>query len=297
MGKTDLCLSLAGFLHSPIISADSRQMYRDIPVGTAAPTPEQLKQVKHFFIGNLALDQYYSAATYEEECIGLLDTLFESHDTLLMTGGSMMYIDAICKGIDDIPTISEDIRQEIRERYERVGLDAMAAELKLLDPEYWAQVDLKNPKRIIHALEICYMSGGTYTALRKGIRKERPFRIVKIALNRDREELFSRINSRVDAMMANGLWEEAEKVYPFRHLNSLNTVGFKELFDLMDGALTPEGKPQTMEYALDKIRRNTRVYAKKQITWFKRDPEVKWFHADAHQEIMDHILGSIGQKE
>lgn len=293
MGKTDLCLSLAGFLHSPIISADSRQMYRDIPIGTAAPTPEQLNQVQHYFIGNLALDQYYSAATYEEECLRLLEQLFQTHDTLLMTGGSMMYIDAICKGIDDIPTISDDIRQEIRERYEKVGLDAMAAELKLLDSEYWAQVDLKNPKRIIHALEICYMSGGTYTALRKGIRKERPFRIIKIALNRDREELFSRINRRVDLMMQNGLWEEAQRVYPYKHLNSLNTVGFKELFDLMDGALTPEGKPQTMQYALEKIRRNSRVYAKKQITWFKRDTDVTWFHADARKEITEYILGHL----
>lgn len=289
VGKTSLCLDLAGRFQSPIISADSRQMYADIPIGTAAPTAEELSRVRHYFIGNLGLEDYYSAARYEEEAMELITELFRTHDTLIVTGGSMMYIDALCNGIDDIPTVTEDIRQDLLERYRNEGLENLAAELRLLDPDYYAQADIRNPKRILHALEICYMTGKPYSSFRKGRNKERPFRIIKIGLNRPREELYERINRRVDMMVSNGLIEEARRVYPKKGLNSLNTVGYKELFSWMDGDPTPQGGEWTLEFALDKIRQNSRIYSRKQMTWFKRDEKITWFHPDQQEEIINHI--------
>ena len=282
VGKTDLCISLAQRLGSPIISADSRQIYRDIPIGTAAPTPEQLQQVHHYFVGTLALTDYYSAARYEAEAVRLCDELFTTHDVLLMTGGSMMYIDAVCKGIDDIPTVDDETRRYMLEHYEKEGLEALCGELRLADPEYYKIVDLKNPKRVIHALEICYMTGRTYTSYRTNSVKERPFDIVKIGLTRDREELYARINRRVDLMMEQGLEEEARRVLPLRHLNSLNTVGYKELFNYFDGTWM-------LPFALDKIRQNSRIYSRKQITWFKRDTDIRWFHPDDVVAIESYI--------
>lgn len=278
VGKTDLSLTLAKRYQSPIISCDSRQIYATLNIGTAAPTPEQLQQVKHYFIGTLQPTDYYSAAQYETDAMKLLEELFVSHDTLIMTGGSMMYIDAICKGIDDIPTVDAETREHMMQHYQEAGLEALCKELKLLDPEYYNIVDLKNPKRVIHALEICYMTGKTYTSFRTQSSKQRPFRIIKVGLTRDREELYDRINRRVDMMIEEGLEEEARRVYPLRHLNSLNTVGYKEIFNYFDGEWT-------LPFAIEKIKQNSRIYSRKQMTWFKRDTEITWFHPEQQKEI------------
>lgn len=273
VGKTELSLSLAKLLSSPIISADSRQIYKTLSIGTAAPTEEQLREVKHYFVHQLELDEYYSAAQFESDVLSLLKEHFETHDYALMSGGSMMYIDAVCKGIDDIPTISDDVREMLRERLAQEGLDALKAELRIIDPEYYAIADLKNPKRIVHALEIYYQSGMPFSRLRTNTQKERPFRIVKIGLTRSRELLFQRINQRVDEMMQQGLMDEVRSVYPLRHLNSLNTVGYKELFKVLDGEWE-------LSMAVERIKKNTRVYAKKQMTWFKHDTDIHWLNLD-----------------
>lgn len=282
VGKTDLSIKIAKKYGSPIISADSRQLYSDLKIGTAAPTEEYLKRVKHYFVGTLKLTDYYSAAQYESEVISLLEELFKTNNTILLTGGSMMYIDAICKGIDDIPTVDNETRQMMMEKYEKEGLERLCAELKLLDPEYYSIVDLKNPKRVIHALEICYMTGKTYTSFRTGNRKQRPFDIIKIGLCRDREELYDRINKRVDIMIKDGLVDEVKSVYQYKNLNSLNTVGYKEIIQYLEGNCT-------LEYAIEKIKQNSRIYSRKQMTWFKRDNEIKWFHPDREDEIMEYI--------
>lgn len=282
IGKTELSLRIAEEFDTDIISSDSRQLYADLKIGTAAPTPEQLVRVAHHFVGTLQLTDYYSAAQYETEVLRLLDDLFRTKDTVVMTGGSMMYVDAVCKGIDDIPTVDAETRKTMLERYEAEGLETLCAELKLLDPEYYSIVDLKNPKRVIHALEICYMTGKTYTSYRTQQKKERPFRIIKIGLTRDREELYERINRRVDLMMEAGLLEEAKAVYPYRHLNSLNTVGYKELFKHLEGEWE-------LPFAIDKIKQNSRIYSRKQITWFKRDEEIRWFHPEKETEILAYL--------
>lgn len=282
VGKTDLSIHIAQSLPAEIISADSRQMYADLKIGTAAPTLKQLGQVPHHFVGHLQLTDYYSAARYEEDAIKCLSTLFLSYDNALLTGGSMMYIDAVCNGIDDIPTVDEETRTFMIERYHNEGLEVLCNELRLLDPEYYRIVDQKNPKRIIHALEICHMTGKTYTSFRTQTRKERPFRIIKIGLHREREELYERINRRVDIMMQQGLLEEARNVYEYRQLNSLNTVGYKELFKHFSGEWE-------LEFAIDKIKQNSRIYSRKQMTWFKRDKDIIWFHPDQEKEIMEFI--------
>ena len=282
MGKTELSLSLAEELNTCIISADSRQLYADLKIGTAAPTTSQLSRVKHYFVGTLSLTDYYSAAQYEAEVMQLLDSLFSSHHTILLTGGSMMYIDAVCNGIDDIPTVDAETRQLMRHRYETEGLEQLCSELRLLDPEYYRIADLKNAKRIVHALEICYMTGRTYTSFRTQTKKQRPFDIVKIGLKRDREELYERINRRVDQMMTDGLLTEARQVYPYRQSNSLNTVGYKELFKYLDGEWT-------LDFAVEKIKQNSRIYSRKQMTWFKRDPDIRWFHPDETTAIKQYL--------
>ena len=273
VGKTALSLDLAEHLNSPVISADSRQFYQALRIGTAAPTKEELERVKHYFVGNLQLTDYYSASQFETDVLHLLDDLFQSHETILISGGSMMYIDAVCKGIDDIPTVDEKLRTDLKELYEKEGIDPIRNQLKLLDPVFYRQVDLQNHKRVIHALEICLMAGKPYSSLRKNEKKQRPFKIIKIGLQRPREELYERINRRVDEMMAQGLLEEARAVYPFRHLNALNTVGYKELFNYFSGEWT-------LDFAIEKIKQNTRIYSRKQMTWFKRDTEIRWFHPD-----------------
>lgn len=286
VGKTDLSIKIAEKYGSPIISADSRQLYSDLKIGTAAPTEEYLKRVKHYFVGTLKLTDYYSAAQYESEVISLLEDLFKSNNTILLTGGSMMYIDAICKGIDDIPTVDSETRLMMMEKYEKEGLDRLCAELKLLDPEYYSTVDLKNPKRVIHALEICYMTGKTYTSFRTGNKKQRPFDIIKIGLCRDREELYERINKRVDIMIKEGLVDEVKSVYEYRNLNSLNTVGYKEIIQYLEGNCT-------LEFAIEKIKQNSRIYSRKQMTWFKRDNDITWFHPDKEEEIMEFIESKL----
>lgn len=286
IGKTELSLSVAEAYHTAIISADSRQLYADLKIGTAAPTPEQLARVPHHFVGTLKLTDYYSAAQYEAEVMKKLDQLFQTHPVVVLTGGSMMYVDAVCKGIDDIPTVDKETRELMLQRYEEEGLEQLCAELKLLDPEYYHIVDLKNPKRVIHAMEICYMTGKTYTSFRTRTCKERPFHIIKIGLKRDREELYGRINRRVDQMMEDGLLEEARSVYPHRQLNSLNTVGYKELFNYLDGQWE-------LPFAIEKIKQNSRIYSRKQVTWFKRDEEITWFHPDQQEEIKAFIAERI----
>ena len=288
VGKTELSLQMAEFFRTDILNADSRQLYRDIPIGTAAPTANEMARVRHHFVGTLGLEDYYSAAQYEVDAIELLSNLFKEKDVAIMSGGSMMYIDAVCNGIDDIPTIDDETRELMRKRYEDEGLEPLVKELKLLDPEYYEICDLRNPKRVVHALEICYMTGRTYTSFRVRTLKQRPFNIIKIGLNRDREELYARINTRVDKMVEQGLLEEAKRVLPFRHCNSLNTVGYKEIFNYFDGEWE-------LDFALEKIRRNSRVYSRKQVTWFKKDEQVKWFHPEHIDEIKEYILNTISQ--
>ena len=282
VGKTELSLELAERYHTSIVSADSRQIYADLQIGTASPTPEQLSRAKHYFIGNLKLSDYFSAAQYEEEAMKLLSSLFKDHDVVILTGGSMMYVDAICKGIDLIPTIEPETREMMQQKYQQQGLESLCEELKLLDPEYYQVVDRKNPKRIVHALEICYQTGKTYTSFRTHPKKDRPFRMIKIGLNRPREELYNRINLRVDQMIKDGLVEEALRVYPHRELNSLNTVGYKQMFNYLDGLWT-------LDYAIEKIKVNTRTYARKQLTWFKHDDEIQWFHPDDKAKVIQYI--------
>lgn len=286
VGKTELSLRIAENFGTEIVSADSRQLYANLKIGTAAPTPEELQRVPHHFIGTLQLTDYYSAAQYEEDALKLLDHLFQTKDVVILIGGSMMYVDAVCKGIDDIPTVDEETRKTLLERYEKEGLEQLCAELKLLDPDYYKIVDLKNHKRVIHALEICYMTGKTYTSFRTQEKKTRPFRMIKIGLTRDREELYARINQRVDIMMEQGLLDEVKQVYPYRQLNSLNTVGYKELFNYLDGEWA-------LPFAIDKIKQNSRIYSRKQMTWFKRDEEIRWFHPNQEEDILTYIKQKI----
>lgn len=286
VGKTDTSFAIAEHFGCPIISADSRQMYSGMEIGTAAPTPAELSRHKHYFVGQLRPGDYYSAARYEQEVLALLANEFKKHSTLLLTGGSMMYIDAVCKGIDDIPTVDEETRQMVKNRYEEKGLEYLSNELRLLDPEYYRQADIKNPKRVMHALEICYMTGKPYSSFRIGKNRTRPFNIIKIGLKRERDELYERINKRVDTMIENGLIEEAKKLYHLRNHNSLNTVGYKEIFKVLDGEWD-------LPFAIEKIKQNTRIYSRKQMTWYRRDEEVTWFHPDDIDNILSFIDRSI----
>ena len=282
MGKTELCLDIAKELGIPIINADSRQIYRELKIGTAAPTEEQLRKVRHYFVGTLSLTDYYSASMYEEQVMQLLPELFQSSEYALLTGGSMMYIDAVCNGIDDIPTVDDHTRNTLKQRLANEGLEVLCEELRRLDPEHWEIVDKKNPRRVVHALEICLMTGRTYTSFRTNAHKERPFRIIKIGLNRERDVIYDRINQRVDQMMYDGLLDEARSLYHLRHLNALNTVGYKEMFTHLDGTWT-------LDEAIERLKGNTRRYARKQLTWFKRDPQMQWFSPDEKQSILYQI--------
>lgn len=280
VGKTALTIELAQHYGTPVINADSRQIYRELKIGTAAPSDEQQQQARHYFVGTKSIHDYYNASMYEQEVMSLLS---ESTTQInLLAGGSMMYIDAVCNGIDDIPTVRDDIREEMKRRYQEEGLEALCADLQRLDPEHYAIVDRQNYRRVIHALEICYQTGKTYTSFRTQAKKERPFHIVKIGLNCERDILYNRINARVDEMMEKGLMKEAESLYAFRQQNALNTVGYKELFDYMDGRWS-------LEEAIERIKGNTRRYARKQLTWFKRDQQVQWFRPDQKDEILKYI--------
>ena len=282
VGKTDIVVNIAEHYSIPIINADSRQIYREIPIGTAAPTIDLLKRVKHYFVGNHSVTDYYSSSIYEQDVLTLLSNNLPTN--FILSGGSMMYIDAVCKGIDNIPTINSNVRNLMMEKLSNEGLDYLSNELKKIDYEYWKIVDKKNARRVVHALEICYQTGKTYTSFRTNTIKKRPFNIIKIGINRDRQELYERINKRTIEMFNLGVVNEAKKMYEHRHLNSLNTVGYKELFDYLDGLTT-------LEETIMKIQSNTRRYARKQLTWLKKDKDIRWFHP---QDI-DKIIGYISK--
>lgn len=283
IGKTKIAIEVAKYLDTEIISADSRQIFRSIPIGTACPTSKELATVKHHFINILNLNEYYSAAQFENDALKQLSQIFATHDHAVMCGGSMMYVDAVCNGIDDIPTVSDEIRSKAYALLDKEGIEGVAKRVAEIDPEYYAIVDKQNAKRLVHALEIYMQSGKTFSSFRTGEKKKRPFRILKFALNMPREELFNRINTRVDKMIESGLEEEARNVYHLRHLNSLNTVGYKEMFAYFDG---------TMDFttACERLKKNTRVYAKKQLTWYAKDPDIITLHpATAVTEILSRL--------
>lgn len=286
VGKTNISLRLAEHFGCPILSSDSRQFYRELKIGTAAPTDVQLKLVKHYFIGSHSIFDEYNAGQYEQDAIQLLDELFKKQDVVMLVGGSMMYIDAVCNGMDNIPTVDPGIRAFRQKQYADFGLEFIQNELKRLDPIHFEQVDIQNPKRIIHALEICSMTGKPYSDLRTGERKPRNFNILKIGLNRPRPELYVRINARVDAMMAEGLLHEAEQFYQFKQLNTLNTVGYKELYEYLDGTWT-------LDFAVNMIKQDSRRYAKRQMTWFNRDKEIRWFHPEDEAGILEYVEENI----
>lgn len=286
VGKTDLALEIAEHYGSEIISADSRQVYKELKIGTAAPTAQQMARVRHHLVGHRSISEYYSAYEFEQDVLKLLNGHFAKQNAVVMTGGSMMYIDAVCNGIDEIPTISDDVRNLVWRTYEQGGLEHMLQMLETLDPVFFQTVDHHNAKRIIHAVEICLMAGKPYSSLRTNSVKERPFNTIRIALNRDRAELFERINMRVDKMMDEGLLEEARAFFPMRELNSLNTVGYKELFDYFDGKIV-------LEEAIRLIKRNTRLYAKKQLAWFRLRNNYEWFGPDQKNEIIKYIDKSL----
>ncbi|MBR5860383.1 MAG: tRNA (adenosine(37)-N6)-dimethylallyltransferase MiaA [Bacteroidaceae bacterium] len=286
VGKTETSFAIAEHFGCPIISADSRQMYKGMEIGTAMPTQDELARHRHYFVGQLVPGDYYSAARYEAEVLELLEKEFPNYPTMLLSGGSMMYIDAVCKGIDDIPTVDDETRTMVLEKYEREGLEKLAAELRILDPEYYNEADIKNPKRVMHALEICYMTGKTYSSFRTKEKKERPFNIIKIGLQRDREELYDRINRRVDIMIEQGLVNEVKQFSHLKEHNSLNTVGYKEIFKYLDGEWT-------LDFAIEKIKQNTRIYSRKQVTWYRKDSEVTWFHPSDIKGILQHIESCI----
>lgn len=289
VGKTEWSIRLASALQVPILSADSRQVYRGMQIATAAPTADQLQRVPHYFVGSLSPETYYSASSYEQDVLSLLEELFEHHRVVILSGGSMMYIDAICKGMDELPIVDESLRHELQELYQREGLDPIRRQLKLLDPVFYGQVDLKNPQRLIHALEICLMAGKPYSSLRTNPERERPFRILKIGFTRDRAELYDRINQRVEKMLEEGLLEEASSFYPLRHLNALNTVGYKELFRYFDGEWS-------LEKAIEKIKQHTRNYARKQLTWFKKDKEIHWINlSEQERDVMAEVMQLLEQ--
>ena len=302
VGKTELCLNIAEHYGIDIINADSRQIYAEIPIGTAAPTAEQMQRVRHYFVGTHHIGDYYSASMYEQEVLDLIaekEQEVSNNPIAILTGGSMMYIDAVCNGIDDIPTIKDEIRNKMKQRLETEGLDALVDELRELDPQHWETVDRSNPRRVVHALEICHQTGRTYTSFRIGRKKERPFNIIKIGLTRDKvlkvkrgqvimdhTELYDRINARVVSMMEQGLVEEAKSLLPYRNEKALNTIGYKEMFRYFDNEIT-------LEEAVRQIQSNSREYARKQLTWYKKDESVKWFHPNQEKDIKDYINSNL----
>ena len=286
VGKTEISLKLAEMLNCPILSSDSRQIFRELKIGTATPTEEQLRRVKHYFIGSRSIFDEYNAGQYEQDVIHLLEKLFQERNTALLVGGSMMYIDAVCRGMDQIPTVDNDTREFWMNQYQNLGIEYLRQELKRIDPVHFEEVDLKNPKRILHALEICTITEKPYSDLRTGQPKTRPFNIIKIGLNRPRTELYERINKRVDIMIQDGLIDEAKQFYPHKHLNSLNTVGYKELFQFFAGTWE-------LNYAIAMIKQDSRRYAKRQLTWFNRDKDIHWFNADDTQDMIDFVKNKL----
>lgn len=289
VGKTELSLRVAERYGCPILNCDSRQIYRGIPVGTAAPTAEEQARVKHYFVATKDLEQDYNAGQYERDALTLLDELFQTYPVIVMTGGSMLYADAICHGLDDFPSISSEIREHVQAQYRQNGIEWLQAEVQRLDPDYWEEVDQQNPARLTHCIEICLVTGQPYSSQRTHTLKQRPFRIIKIGLEREREQLYARINRRVEQMVVDGLVEEARAVYPKRKLNSLQTVGYRELFAYFDG-------DYDLSRAIELIQQNTRHYAKRQMTWFRRDEQIHWLNANDNYEknldLIDTLLCS-----
>jgi tRNA dimethylallyltransferase len=288
IGKTALSIKIAGHFNTEIISADSRQIYRELRIGTAIPDSQELNTVKHHLVQNHSIHEYYNASNFEIEVLEIINSIFLTKDVIVMTGGSMLYIDTVCNGIDDLPTIDPEIRKRVIEKFENEGLESLRLELKKIDPEYYQQVDLKNHKRILHALEVFYMTGRKYSSFRSNTKKKRDFNILKIGLNSDRKIVHERINLRVDKMIEDGLIEEARELFPLRHLNSLNTVGYKELFDHFEGKTT-------QAEAIGLIKRNTRRYARRQLTWFNKDTDIRWFEPSQHDAIIENIEAAINK--
>ena len=294
VGKTELSLRVAEHFGSPILSCDSRQIYRAIPIGTAAPTAEEQARVKHYFIATHELNEDYNAGQYERDAIALMEELFRAHDILVMTGGSMLYADAVCNGLDDLPAVPDEIRKEVTRLYQEKGLVWLQSEVQRLDPAYWNEVDRQNPARLIHCVELCLTTGKPYSSLlskkptsnSRQLVTNRPFRILKIGLERPREELYDRINRRVEQMIADGLVEEAKAVWPMRHLNSLQTVGYRELFAHFDGEYD-------LARAIELIQQNSRHYAKRQMTWFRRDNTIHWLNANDTYEKNIHLIDDL----
>ncbi|MBS3770302.1 MAG: tRNA (adenosine(37)-N6)-dimethylallyltransferase MiaA [Bacteroidales bacterium] len=288
VGKTDLCINLAQKLHTDIISADSRQIYREMKIGTARPDEQTLNKAKHYFIGTKSIHDYYTAGMFELEVLDMLRQHFKEKETMIMTGGSGLYINAVCNGIDALPKADPEVRSKLVKQYEEGGIEGIRDQLKLLDPESYHNMDLKNPKRILKALEVTLTTGKPYSSFLTRQKKSRSFHILKIGLRRDRNELYERINKRVDQMIEQGLIEEARDLYPYKHLNPLNTVGYKELFDYFDGIIS-------LEEAIRRIKRNTRRYAKRQLTWFARDKEMEWFHPEEKNKILKYIRSRLSK--
>jgi tRNA dimethylallyltransferase len=279
VGKTDLSISISNTFNAPIISSDSRQFFKEMKIGTAVPTDDQLNSATHHFIGHKSITERYSCGMFEIDALNLLGDIYKTHNAAMLVGGSGLYIDALCNGIDDFPTPDTELRQSLLEQLKNDGIESLRAQLKLLDPEYYNSVDLKNPQRVLKGLEVCLQTGKTYTSFLTNPNKKRPFQIIKIGLNRDRNELYNRINLRVDEMIQQGLVDEAKQLYPLKHLNALNTVGYRELFDYFDGK-------HNLETAIELIKRNSRRYAKRQLTWWARDNEINWFHPEQEDEIV-----------
>ena len=286
VGKTELSLRVAEHYGCPIVNCDSRQVFRSIPIGTAAPTAQEQARVKHYFVATRELEDDYNAGQFERDAMELLDTLFKTHEVVVMTGGSMLYADAVCNGLDDLPSVPDALRQQVQRDYETRGLEWLQTEVQRLDPAYWQLVDQQNPARLAHCVEMCLTTGQTYSSLRTGERKQRPFRIIKIGLERPREELYDRINRRVIQMIADGLEDEVKAVYPKRQLNSLQTVGYKELFAYFDGEYD-------RNRAIELIQQNTRHYAKRQMTWFRRDKDIHWLQANDDYEKNIHLIDTL----
>lgn len=286
VGKTSLCIDLAHELGTEIISADSRQFFREMEIGTAKPSEEELQQVTHHFVNSHSIHDKFNAGDFEREALQKIEELFQYKDCLIMTGGSGLYINAVTEGMADIPEVSLSIRKELNDRLNKEGLDVLAEELRKLDPEYYDVVDLKNPQRVTRALEVCIGTGERYSELRKNSKKKRDFGVIKIGLDRPREELYARINERMDLMIDQGLFEEARELYPYKDHYALQTVGYKEIFDFFDGVYD-------REEAVRLLKRNSRRYAKRQMTWFGKDQEITWFHPDDFQDILKHVRAAM----
>jgi tRNA dimethylallyltransferase len=286
VGKTSLCIKLAKNFQTEIISSDSRQFYRETQIGTAKPSPEELAEVRHHLIDHKSIFDVYDVKDFEKDALKVIEEIFQTRDVAIMTGGSGLFVNIIAHGMDEIPDIDPQIRTDLIKSYQEFGLEYLQKKLKETDPEYYEEVDLMNPQRLMRAIEVCLGTGKPYSTFRQKKKIERPFHIIKVGLNRDREELYQRIDQRMEEMIAQGLFEEAERLFPYRHLNALQTVGYSEVFGYLEGNYDKEE-------AIRLLKRNSRRYAKRQLTWFRKDPEITWFHPDQVKEIMVFVQEQI----